>query len=178
MSDQAQDSEDLSATALAERLAAVVGFADAALRGLDDSAFAARARPNGWSGRELVGHLIDSASNNHQRFVRAAFVEHLDFPGYDQDAWVELQDYASAPAQQLVQLWSLYNRQLARVVRRLSADALARPREIHALDRIAWSSHAADEPATLAWFVSDYIGHLEYHLRQLGTLLDAELVSG
>ena len=53
--------------------------------------------PGKWSPREIIGHLIDSASNNHQRFVRALFQDDLVFPGYDQDAWVAAQAYRDAP---------------------------------------------------------------------------------
>jgi hypothetical protein len=31
-----------------------------------------RPAPERWTKKEVVGHLIDSASNNHQRFVRAS----------------------------------------------------------------------------------------------------------
>ena len=56
------------------------------LLALGDQASAIRPRPDKWSPREIVGHLIDSASNNHQRFVRAQFQDDLTFTGYDQDA--------------------------------------------------------------------------------------------
>ncbi|MEO8580489.1 MAG: DinB family protein [Gemmatimonadales bacterium] len=48
-------------------------------------------KPGKWSPSEIIGHLIDSASNNHQRFVRARFQDDLVFPGYEQDAWVNTQ---------------------------------------------------------------------------------------
>ena len=71
--------------------------------------------PGKWSPKEVIGHLIDSASNNHQRFVRAGFTE-MVFPGYQQEEWVRAQRYASAPWTELVGLWSSFNLHLARVI--------------------------------------------------------------
>jgi hypothetical protein len=53
--------------------------------------------PDRWSKKEILGHLIDSAANNHQRFVRAQGTPRLEFPGYEQEFWVATQAYASAP---------------------------------------------------------------------------------
>ena len=77
---------------------------------------AARPKPDKWSARELLGHLIDSASNNHQRFVRAQVRDDLIFEGYDQEKWVRAQGYAEAPWAELVGLWRAYNLHLARVI--------------------------------------------------------------
>ena len=46
-----------------------------------------------WSAKQVLGHLIDSAANNHQRFVRAQFTDDLVFPGYDQEQWIRVQHY-------------------------------------------------------------------------------------
>ncbi|PYS75272.1 MAG: DinB family protein, partial [Acidobacteria bacterium] len=62
-----------------------------------------------WSPKEIVGHLIDSASNNHQRFVRAQFTDHLVFPAYEQEAWVRAQGYKDEPWPLLVELWRSFN---------------------------------------------------------------------
>ena len=73
-------------------------------------------RPGKWCPREVIGHLIDSASNNHQRFVRAQFKENLVFDGYEQDAWVSLQRYSEAPWNELIDLWRNFNLHIARVM--------------------------------------------------------------
>ena len=86
------------------------------LEALDDDTTAQRPGPGKWSPREILGHLIDSATNNHQRFVRARWQQDLVFAGYDQDGWVEAQRYQDAPWQELVTLWASYNRHLARVM--------------------------------------------------------------
>src|SRR5437764_8545226 len=69
-----------------------------------------------WSPKEIIGHLIDSASNNHQRFVRAQFTDDLIFAGYEQDAWVSVQQYGRESWPLLVQLWKSFNLHLAHVM--------------------------------------------------------------
>ncbi len=70
----------------------------------------------GWSRKQVIGHLIDSASNNHQRFVRALLEPSLVFPGYDQDGNVRVQAVQEADWQLLVSVWAAYNRYLAHVL--------------------------------------------------------------
>ena len=144
---------------------------------LDDEAASARPRPGGWSPKEIVGHLIDSASNNHQRFVRAQFQESLSFPGYDQDAWVAVQRHQDAPWPELVELWRLFNLQIARVMVAASDTERSRLRAEHNLDRIAWRTVPASEPVTLDYFMADYVGHLEHHLAQIDGVRDPGPVS-
>jgi hypothetical protein len=62
-----------------------------------------------WSSKQIIGHLIDSASNNHGRFVRAALEDDFVFPGYDQDAWVSEQRFNEVPWVRLVDLWRSLN---------------------------------------------------------------------
>jgi hypothetical protein len=151
----------------ATRLRAVVVAAEPRLAVLPDDATARRPRHGGWSPRELLGHLVDSAANNHQRFVRAAWQDDLVFPGYEQDRWVALQDYQSADWRDLVTLWAAYNRHLARVMARVPVEVRTRAHARHNLDRVAWRTIPATEPATLDAFMADYVAHLEHHLRQL-----------
>ena len=77
----------------AEELRATVERVTPRLLAMSDADSGRRPAPNKWSPREVIGHLIDSASNNHQRFVRAQFQDDLMFTGYDQDAWVRTQKY-------------------------------------------------------------------------------------
>jgi hypothetical protein len=109
-----------------------------------------------WTRLELLGHLIDSAANNHQRFVRALAQSQLEFPGYDQVVHVHVQKYASAEPAICLTLWAAYNRHISHVIRQTSkAKALT----ICCID---------SAPAmTLSDLVLDYVAHLEHHLRQL-----------
>ncbi|CAN5908854.1 hypothetical protein BH11GEM1_BH11GEM1_09110 [soil metagenome] len=123
--------------------------------------------PGKWSPREIIGHLIDSAQNNHGRFVRAQLSPDLVFPGYAQDDWVRLQGYGERDWGELIALWAAYNRHLVHVIDRVSADAAERPRRAHNLDQIASRSVPRDTPTTLAFFMADYVEHLEHHLQQI-----------
>ena len=126
--------------------------------------------PGKWSIKEIVGHLIDSASNNHQRFVRAQWTADLVVPGYDQDAWVASQRYQDAPWPDLVILWREFNRQLARTMALMPATMRERERLPHNLDQIAFRPVPAHEPVTLDYFMRDYVEHLAHHVRQIEAL--------
>ena len=123
--------------------------------------------PGKWSPKEIVGHLIDSASNNHGRFVRAQLTDDLTFQGYDQEAWVRTEDYAGADWTAVVSLWRAFNFHIAHVIERIPETAATRPRARHNLDEIAWKTIPKSEPATLGYFVRDYVAHLNHHLAQI-----------
>jgi hypothetical protein len=136
----------------------------------NDEEASRRPAPGKWSRKEIVGHLIDSASNNHGRFVRAQLQDDLVFPGYDQDRWVQVQRYQSQPWADLVRLWHAYNRQIAYVMEVADPEAVERLRPRHNLHELAWKAVPVTEPATLAYFMRDYVDHLEHHLRQAGVV--------
>jgi uncharacterized damage-inducible protein DinB len=110
----------------------------------------------GWSRKQVIGHLIDSASNNHQRFVRAALQTSLEFPGYDQNGNVHVQAVQQADWDVLVDLWSAYNRYLAHVISELPSSKL------ETLCRIG-----SEDAVTLDYLVKDYLTHLTHHLGQM-----------
>jgi hypothetical protein len=150
-----------------ERLRAAVAEAFPHLSAISDSDAATPPAPGKWSPKQVIGHLIDSASNNHQRFVRANFVDDLIFLGYDQEKWVELGRYAEAPWESLLTLWREFNLQIARVMEATPDEVANAPRTRHNLHQLAWRTVPEDQPATLAYFMSDYVDHLEHHLRQI-----------
>src|SRR6185503_3618589 len=76
------------------------------------------------SRKEILGHLVDSAANNLQRFVRMQLQEHLDLPGYDQDGWVRVQGYQQMEWREMLDMWRTYNRHLARLIYHVNPDAL------------------------------------------------------
>jgi uncharacterized damage-inducible protein DinB len=137
------------------------------LRAIEDDAHGRRPADGKWSPREIIGHLIDSASNNHQRFVRAMFQDTLVFPGYEQDAWVALQRYQDARWEDLLTLWAAFNHHLSRVMAAVPEDVRQRQHLTHNLDRIAMRPVAQGSPATLEYFMEDYVLHLQHHLRQI-----------
>jgi hypothetical protein len=139
----------------------------ARLLAIGDDEAARRPAPGKWSRKEIVGHLIDSASNNHGRFVRAQLQDDLVFTGYDQDRWVQVQRYQDRSWADLVRLWHAYNLQIAHVMETANREVLTRSRPRHNLHELAWKGVSASEPATLAYFMRDYVDHLEHHLRQV-----------
>jgi hypothetical protein len=150
-----------------------------ALLALADRTTAEPLGPGKWSPREVIGHLIDSATNNHRRFVTAQAKDDLVFDGYDQDHWVDVQRYRDAAWPDLVMLWAAFNRHLARVMALVPEAVRLRSTARHNLDRLAWQPLPADSPATLDYFMNDYVGHLRHHLAQiLGAGWDRETDAG
>jgi hypothetical protein len=142
---------------LSEDLLSVINAAEPRLRAISAAESTKPVLRGGWSYRQVIGHLIDSASNNHQRFVRAAQQNSLDFPGYDQAGNVRVQGPQEADWALLITLWTAYNRYLAHVIARLPAEKL------ETVCRIG-----SGEPVTLAFIATDYLTHLNHHLQQIG----------
>lgn len=141
--------------------------AEPALREIRDNVAALPRAPGKWSPKQILGHLIDSASVNHERFLRAQQADDLVFPGYDQEAWVTAQRYGDRPWTDLVELWSAYNRHLAEVMAVAPDPERRRLRDHHSLDVIAFRSVSPDRPVTLDDLMSDYVVHLEHHVTQI-----------
>ena len=136
------------------------------LRAISETDSAQPPAPGKWSPRQVIGHLIDSASNNHQRFVRAQLQDDLVFPGYEQDAWVALQHYQDAPWDELVTLWRAFNLHLVRVMTVVPDEARLGARARHSLHEIGFAI-PRDAPARLEDLMRDYVVHLVHHLRQI-----------
>ena len=151
----------------AARLADAVERATPRLLALSDAAASTPRAPGKWSPKEVIGHLIDSASNNHGRFVRSQLVDDLVFPGYQQERWVEMQRYNDAVWADLVALWRGFNLHIARVMANTPDDVAGAPRTNHNLDEIAFHTVPRGRPATLGYFMADYVDHLEHHLAQI-----------
>jgi hypothetical protein len=152
-------------------LRSTVERAAAVLLTVDDARAARRPAPGKWSAKEIVGHLVDSAANNHQRFVRAQLQDDLIFPGYAQEEWVAVQRYQEASWPDLVTLWRAYNQHIATVMATTPDAVRLRERPRHNLHELAWQPLPADRPATLDYFMRDYVGHLHLHLDQIRRLI-------
>jgi hypothetical protein len=148
-------------------LATTVDEAAVALVSLPETVVTWRPTATSWSAKEIIGHLIDSATNNHQRFVRASSQPDLVFPGYAQEEWVRVQAYDHASWYELLSLWRGYNRHLVRVMASIPEEVRTRPHSRHNLHEIGWKSFAPDAPATLDDLMADYVGHLQHHVGQV-----------
>ena len=117
--------------------------------------FSHNSSPGKWSKKETLGHLIDSATNNHHRFVRAQF-EDKPLITYYADDWVSASRYQTMPLGHMVSFWLLYNHHIAEIVKQLPEDILKR------------ECNSGDEsPRTLAWLFDDYVVHQEHHLKEM-----------
>lgn len=156
----------MSVPEYAHRLRDAVAHAAPILLALDADVSARPLASGKWSPREIVGHLIDSAANNHQRFVRGQLQDDLVFLGYAQEDWVRVQHYADAPWPDLVELWRLYNLHLARIMELTPPDRRMSPRARHNIQEIGFAA-PIEATATLDGIMLDYVEHLLHHLRQL-----------
>ena len=111
--------------------------------------------PDKWSKKEILGHLLDSATNNHHRFVRTQYEENFRIT-YDQIPLTQGNFYQSLPLDHLIRFWTIYNQHLLEIMSRVSADKLLRT-----------CDSGDPELRTLEWLMVDYVNHLEHHLRQL-----------
>ncbi len=130
--------------------------AEAALNAITEQQAAVSFRPGGWLRKDVLGHLLDSAINNHQRFVRAALDGHYEGPGYQQEAWVRLHGYGALSWAALLNSWRDRNAMLARIVERIEEQCL------HAQCKVG--DH---DPVTLEFLIEDYLRHLEHHVCQI-----------
>ena len=142
---------------LSDQLRCLVEAAEPRLQQIPESESIRAALPGGWSRKQVLGHLIDSASNNHQRFVRAMLQPSLDFPGYDQQGNIRVQAVQEADWVLLISLWAAYNRYLAHLIAHIP------PSQLDMKCRIG-----VGEPVTLGFLASGYLTHLRHHLRQIG----------
>lgn len=142
---------------LSDQLRCLVEAAEPGLQQIPESERMRPALQGGWSRKQVLGHLIDSASNNHQRFVRAMLQPSLDFPGYDQEGNIRVQAVQEADWGLLVLLWAGYNRYLAHLIAHIPSAQREVPCRI-----------GAGDPVSLGFLASDYLTHLRHHLRQIG----------
>lgn len=110
--------------------------------------------PTKWSKKEILGHLIDSATNNHQRFIRGQFENNPEIC-YDQNKWNECSFYQDMDSNQIINFWTVYNKQLLEIIKRIPTEKLNNQIRIN------------DNFVTLEFLIVDYVGHLEHHLKQI-----------
>ncbi|MGN8069821.1 DinB family protein [Mucilaginibacter sp. 22184] len=129
-------------------------FQDIRLQAID---WETRPAPGKWSKKEILGHLIDSAQINLQRFIRCTYEENFRLT-YEQDAWVSVQRYQDTEVNDIIDLWILLNKQIISVLKN------------YPLDRVdARCDNSKSEPnlQTVAWLANDYVEHLKHHMRQI-----------
>jgi hypothetical protein len=127
----------------------------AQLSAIPETVLSASPAPGKWSKKQIIGHLIDSAANNHQRFVRAQY-ERVPTIVYEQNKWNALNHYAQAEGKILIGLLCLYNQHLLHLIKQIPDKNLS---DI--------CNTGAAEPFTLAFLINDYVSHFKHHLNQI-----------
>ncbi len=140
----------------ARELSATLDEALPGLRALGEPRAGAARGPGKWTRKEILGHLIDSALNNLQRFVRAQLERRLAMSSYDGDGWVAVERPDGRSWAELLALWEALNRHLVHVMAGVPADRMGN-------ECVIGDSQAV----TLGWLMSDYVRHLEHHLEQI-----------
>ena len=143
-------------TEVSNELLAVLTTAEPLLRQITPEQARQKPRPEKWSPLETLGHLIDSACNNQQKFVRSMATPQLEFVGYAQNFWVDAQQYQQAEWVTVLDLWLAYNRHLAHVIRHVDPAVLQHTLHIDGVG-----------PFELGFIMADYVEHLKHHLRQI-----------
>lgn len=124
------------------------------LSNIDDNSFNEKPNPEKWSKKEIIGHLIDSATNNHQRFVRGQFEEQPNI-FYDQNNWNRFNFYQQIDKQQIIDFWMIYNKQILELIKKIPNENLQRECLVR------------EKKFTLEFLINDYVEHLEHHLKQV-----------
>jgi len=138
-----------------ERLQFLCNTIPSLLLEIDETIFSMKTKPEKWSKKEIIGHLIDSATNNHHRFVRGQF-EETPIITYDQNKWNENNYYQKINSIQIISFWEAYNRQLLELIKHI-------PKE-----KLNYKINTGDENnLTIGFLIEDYIQHLEHHLKQV-----------
>lgn len=140
-------------TAIA-RLTYLCDTIPALLNTIPETEFKQKPAPNKWSKQEELGHLIDSATNNHQRFIRGQFEEN-PLIKYSQEDWVACNHYNGLDKSTVIRFWEMYNRHLVEVLKRIPADKQQR------------TCTTGTEPQTLQFLADDYVVHQEHHLQHI-----------
>jgi DinB family protein len=140
----------------AELLRYLLDTVPAELAGLSDATAALKPAPEKWSPKEELGHLLDSAANNHQRIVRTLLEDQPAMSGYEQQRWVQVHRYQQRDWRELIDLWAALNRQLLVAVASVTDSAWTRTCTI-----------AGSEPMTLGFVIEDYLAHMSHHLAHI-----------
>ena len=142
---------------IARELQATMRNAADRIHGWDEDYVAQKWRGGeSWSRKQIFGHLVDSASNNHQRFVRASIDGHYTGPNYQQNEWNKAGAYQDFNWEKLQSLWLAYNALLVHVIERIPEERAQSSCTI-----------GAGDPVTLQYIAQDYVDHLKHHLAQI-----------
>jgi hypothetical protein len=116
--------------------------------------------------KQIVGHLVDSASNNIHRIVHLQYQPSpLIFPDYanlgNNDRWIAIQNYQDEKWTDLIQLWKFSNIHLIHVINNVNKDKLNNE----------WIT-ALNKKVSLRTMIIDYLRHFKLHLDEIDELIN------
>ena len=123
--------------------------------------------PEKWSKKEILGHLIYSATNNLIRFVKNQKSKELVFDTYDQEQWVNAGNYQNRSWNEVINTWTHFHYHMVHLMANVPEETLIKKLNRHNLDKIAFRHLQKEESTTLLYLMLDYIGHLEHHFLQI-----------
>jgi hypothetical protein len=141
---------------VADALRKTIAQAIPMLQSITDAEASHKPVPEKWSFKEIIGHLLDSAGNNQQKFVRAMLHSGSDFVPYAQDEWVAVQHYNEASWEELLNIWQYYNQHIAHIMQYVDSNLLQNTIYI-----------GGKGPYTLDFIVTDYVEHMKHHLVEI-----------
>ena len=150
-------------THITDGIAQVIETEESLLCGLPIEVITQRRNTQNRTIKQILGHLIDSAGNNHQRMVRLQYSKDLlFFPDYTQnnDLWIALQDYQNADWFNLIQLWKFYNLHIIQVIQSVEKTKLDS----------YWCDFKGTK-VTLQEMIEGYLGHLHLHMKEIHELI-------
>lgn len=111
-----------------------------------------------WTGKEILGHLSDSATMNRQRIVRSQYEEPYEFPFYDQAKWTHIQAYNHYRWVDLVRLWEVEYQHLLHILDHLPDECANDP---------CPTKFSSSDWVTLDWLIGHIFRHSDHHLQQM-----------
>lgn len=137
--------------------AIVQDFSERMMR-IPKALFDSKPRPEKWSKKEVVGHLIDSGQNNLRRFICSQYEAPSSKIVYDQDFWVTANGYQTYKQKDIIELWKLTNHQISSVLANMAVENYT---------KTVKTDKYSEETRTLEWLAADYVKHMKHHLNQI-----------
>lgn len=151
---------------ICEELENLTGEWETILADLPEETITERKNSQGRSIRQIVGHMVDSATNNTHRVIHMHYQESpVKYPDYanlgNNDRWISIQNYQEEDWSRLIRLWVAVNHHFIHLIRQVEETKLDQQ----------WTT-ALNETITLREMVNDYPRHFKLHLNEILELIN------